>query len=60
MVYSNAESLNLFLVFDYMISNFIHLKFSILDSHCPGPRQEAGKRNPSPSLLILVVHFANN
>ena len=38
-------------------------QISILDSHCPGPKQEVGNRNSSlflPLFFFLpVMHFAN-
>ena len=54
-----------FLVFCCMTSNFMCLNFSIqisiLDSHCPEPKQEVGKRILSlflPPFLLPVMSFA--
>lgn len=42
-----------------MYNTYNITQFSILDSHCPGPKQEVGKHNSSMFLpfLLLVMRF---
>ena len=52
MVYSRAESWDF--VENNMYNTYKNTQISILDSHCPEPKQEGGKRNSSVSSSFLL------